>query len=61
MVSSLRDAGEGVWTEEELPEGLVFGPYEGVKNNSTKTISPYMWTVISIFILTLYITRMYCF
>lgn len=44
--SSIKNAGEGVWTEADLPEGLIFGPYEGVftKENPEKD-SGYGWKV----------------
>ena len=47
--SSIKNAGEGVWTEADLPEGLIFGPYEGVftKENPEKD-SGYGWKVIFI-------------
>ena len=30
-MSSIRTAGQGVWTTKEIKAGTVFGPYEGTK------------------------------
>ena len=29
--SAIPTAGNGVWAKEEIPENIVFGPYEGLK------------------------------
>ena len=53
--SSIKNGGEGVWTDADLPQGLVFGPYEGfyTKENPKKN-SGYGWKVFLVLILKLF-------
>nr|XP_053652123.1 PR domain-containing protein 11-like [Cherax quadricarinatus] len=43
--SQIEGGGEGVWTSASLPQGLVFGPYEGhtQENISRESESGYAW------------------
>ena len=51
----MKNAGEGVWTDADLPEGLVFGPYEGFyTKENTKKNSGYGWKVFLVLILKLF-------
>lgn len=45
--SKVDDGGEGVWTSATLPQGLVFGPYEGCLIKYTPSVceSGYAWRV----------------
>ncbi|RXG69269.1 putative histone-lysine N-methyltransferase PRDM7 [Armadillidium vulgare] len=47
--SSIKGAGLGVWTYANLPQGLLFGPYEGRVNCDVKlgSESGYGWKVCS--------------
>lgn len=45
--SKIKEAGLGVWTYANLPEGLLFGPYEGRVDYDVKPglESGYGWKV----------------
>ncbi|XP_054719044.1 zinc finger protein 260-like [Uloborus diversus] len=45
--SCIREAGLGVWTEKCLPQGIVFGPYEGdiIRKRFEAKQSGYAWEI----------------
>ena len=47
--SQIQMAGDGVWAKEQVPRGVRFGPYQGVKveDDDDARKSGYSWMVVN--------------